>query len=80
MDILCVAGIVQQAEQPIYLAEGLEADNPIGTFETSTNLSHTCKEKKRKVYAGHRLRAFRKGPLNSKLAKTSPRVPQNYIS
>eukprot|EP00983_Pelagomonas_calceolata_P053775 1143424-Pelagomonas_calceolata.AAC.2 len=35
------------------------------------------KEKERKVYAGHRPRAFRKGPLTSKLARASPEVPQN---
>eukprot|EP00983_Pelagomonas_calceolata_P035316 1104461-Pelagomonas_calceolata.AAC.1 len=28
--------------------------------------------KKRKVYAGHRPRALRKGPLTSKLARASP--------
>eukprot|EP00983_Pelagomonas_calceolata_P057828 1145230-Pelagomonas_calceolata.AAC.1 len=38
------------------------------------------KEKKRKVYAGHRPRASRKGPLTSKLARASPEVPQNYTS
>eukprot|EP00983_Pelagomonas_calceolata_P065318 1148541-Pelagomonas_calceolata.AAC.3 len=37
-------------------------------------------EKKRKVYAGHRPRALRKGPLTSKLAMASPEVPQKYAS
>eukprot|EP00983_Pelagomonas_calceolata_P065007 1148400-Pelagomonas_calceolata.AAC.1 len=35
---------------------------------------------KRKVCADHRLRALRKGPFTSKLARASPEVPQNYIS
>eukprot|EP00983_Pelagomonas_calceolata_P079757 1154843-Pelagomonas_calceolata.AAC.1 len=40
----------------------------------STPLVHI--EKKREVYAGHRPRALRKGPLTSKLARASPEVPQ----
>eukprot|EP00983_Pelagomonas_calceolata_P073151 1152023-Pelagomonas_calceolata.AAC.4 len=36
------------------------------------NLIHAPFEKKRKVYAGHRPRALRKGPLTSKLARASP--------
>eukprot|EP00983_Pelagomonas_calceolata_P034229 1072257-Pelagomonas_calceolata.AAC.3 len=38
------------------------------------------KKKKRKVYAGQRPRALRKGSLTSKLARASPEVPQNYTS
>eukprot|EP00983_Pelagomonas_calceolata_P037420 1136319-Pelagomonas_calceolata.AAC.6 len=33
--------------------------------------------KKREVYAGHRPRALRKGPLTSKLARASPEDPEN---
>eukprot|EP00983_Pelagomonas_calceolata_P053821 1143443-Pelagomonas_calceolata.AAC.1 len=36
------------------------------------------KEKERKVYAGHRPRAFKKGPLTSKLARTPP-VSGNFF-
>eukprot|EP00983_Pelagomonas_calceolata_P045929 1139931-Pelagomonas_calceolata.AAC.1 len=38
------------------------------------------KKKERKVYAGHRPHAIRKGPLTSKLARAPPEVPQNYTS
>eukprot|EP00983_Pelagomonas_calceolata_P049586 1141577-Pelagomonas_calceolata.AAC.3 len=38
------------------------------------------REKERKVYAGHRPRALRKGPLTSKLARAPPEAPQNYTS
>eukprot|EP00983_Pelagomonas_calceolata_P111933 1159832-Pelagomonas_calceolata.AAC.17 len=37
-------------------------------------------KRKRKVYAGLGPRALRKGPLTSKLARASPKVPQNYTS
>eukprot|EP00983_Pelagomonas_calceolata_P047213 1140534-Pelagomonas_calceolata.AAC.1 len=36
--------------------------------------------KKKKVYAGQRPQALRKGPLTSRLERVSPRVPENYTS
>eukprot|EP00983_Pelagomonas_calceolata_P040003 1137426-Pelagomonas_calceolata.AAC.4 len=38
------------------------------------------RQEKRKVYAGNRPRALSKGPLTSKLARASPKVPQSYTS
>eukprot|EP00983_Pelagomonas_calceolata_P121462 1160803-Pelagomonas_calceolata.AAC.19 len=39
-----------------------------------------CPKNERKVYAGQRPRALRKGPLTSRLERASPRVPPNYTS
>eukprot|EP00983_Pelagomonas_calceolata_P022233 699136-Pelagomonas_calceolata.AAC.1 len=44
------------------------------------NPNRDNKAKKKKVYAGHRQRAVRKGPLTSKLARASKEVPQDYTS
>eukprot|EP00983_Pelagomonas_calceolata_P073415 1152118-Pelagomonas_calceolata.AAC.1 len=43
-------------------------------------LQHPYKWKERKVYAGHRLRALRKDPLTSKLARASTEVLKTTLA
>eukprot|EP00983_Pelagomonas_calceolata_P057610 1145147-Pelagomonas_calceolata.AAC.2 len=62
------------------LTKTLNTRHIILSGERDSQLFEPMREKKRKVYAGHRPRALRKGPLTSKLARASPAVPQNYTS
>eukprot|EP00983_Pelagomonas_calceolata_P080270 1155078-Pelagomonas_calceolata.AAC.4 len=50
-----------------------------GCHRSQANHKHgvqQVKKRKRRVYAGHRPRALRKGPLTSKLARASPEQQQ----
>eukprot|EP00983_Pelagomonas_calceolata_P126495 1161310-Pelagomonas_calceolata.AAC.1 len=79
-------GLVVNTAKPEIVHFNLKGDN-VPVFRhavhktTQATAEYMCapflagKEKKRKVYASQRLRALRKGPLTSRLARASPKVP-----